>query len=186
MFTPYKNQEIFRQIFDEPNQFSWKHWSITDFVRLRQQKHWIMSHDVHKIRWLDSCWNLSHRYIRRQLWHTTICRFLIIQISIIKNRQIVVCQSCRRMCICLTNFNNQKPTNKYFKGSGFCHLTFLFPQFVLWSNFFKRQSFSRRGTSINDVRRFLAFFDLPTYPCPISSDFEKGTYLMTSDFDWPT
>ena len=33
-----------------------------------------------------------------------------------------------------------------------------------------------RGTSINDVLRFLAIFDLPTYlvptlPCPITSDF---------------
>ena len=33
------------------------------------------------------------------------------QISIIKNRQIVVCQRFRRICICLTNFNNQKPAN---------------------------------------------------------------------------
>ena len=41
-------------------------------------------------------------------------------------------------------------------------------------------------TSINNVPRFLAIFDLPTYLHPISSDFEKGAYLMTSDFVWPT
>ena len=38
------------------------------------------------------------------------------------------------------------------------------------------------GTSINDVPRFLAFFDLPTYPCPFSSHLEKAAYLMTSFF----
>ena len=30
---------------------------------------------------------------------------------VIKNRQIVVCKRFRRICICLTNFNNQKPAN---------------------------------------------------------------------------
>ena len=42
------------------------------------------------------------------------------------------------------------------------------------------------GTSINDVPRFLAFFDLPTYLCPIWSLLEKAAYLMTSFFVWPT
>ena len=31
--------------------------------------------------------------------------------------------------------------------------------------------FFNQGTSINDVRRFSAIFDLPTLPCPITSDF---------------
>ena len=44
----------------------------------------------------------------------------------------------------------------------------------------------RKGTSINDVPRFLAFFDLPTYPCPIWSHLEKAACLMTSLFVWPT
>ena len=39
-----------------------------------------------------------------------------------------------------------------------------------------------KGTSINDVPRFLAFFDLPTYPCPFWSHLEKAAYLMTSFF----
>ena len=39
-----------------------------------------------------------------------------------------------------------------------------------------------KGTSINDVPRFLAFFDLPTYLCPIWSLLEKAAYLMTSFF----
>ena len=43
-----------------------------------------------------------------------------------------------------------------------------------------------KGTSINDVPRFLAFFDLPTYLRPISSLLEKAAYLMTSLFAWPT
>ena len=47
-------------------------------------------------------------------------------------------------------------------------------------------SFWRVGTSINDVPRFLAFFDLPTYLCPILSLLEKAAYLMTSFFVWPT
>ena len=38
------------------------------------------------------------------------------------------------------------------------------------------------GMSINDVPRFLAFFDLPTYLCPIWSLLEKAAYLMTSFF----
>ena len=41
---------------------------------------------------------------------------------------------------------------------------------------------SSKGTSINDVPRFLAFFDLPTYLCPIWSLLEKAAYLMTSFF----
>ena len=45
---------------------------------------------------------------------------------------------------------------------------------------------SGKGTSINDVPRFLAFFDLPTYLRPISSLLEKAAYLMTSLFAWPT
>ena len=43
-----------------------------------------------------------------------------------------------------------------------------------------------KGTSINDVPPFLAFFDLPTYLCPIMSLLEKAAYLMTSFFVWPT
>ena len=39
-----------------------------------------------------------------------------------------------------------------------------------------------KGTSINDVPCFLAFFDLPTYLCPIWSLLEKAAYLMTSFF----
>ena len=39
-----------------------------------------------------------------------------------------------------------------------------------------------KGTSINDVPHFLAFFDLPTYLCPIWSLLEKAAYLMTSFF----
>ena len=88
--------------------------------------------EVYKIRRLDSlCWNLSDRHIciRRQLH---ICRFLIIQIS---------------------NFNHQKPANScvsklppnvclsdnfsIIKNRQISSLPFLFPQFVLWSNFFK-------------------------------------------------
>ena len=45
--------------------------------------------------------------------------------------------------------------------------------FALWSS---------KGTSINDVPHFLAFFDLPTYLCPIWSLLEKAAYLMTSFF----
>ena len=41
---------------------------------------------------------------------------------------------------------------------------------------------SVKGTSINDVPRFLAFFDLLTYLRPISSLLEKAAYLMTSFF----
>ena len=43
-----------------------------------------------------------------------------------------------------------------------------------------------KGTSINDVPRFLAFFDLPTYLSPIWSHLEKAAYLMMSFFVWPT
>ena len=43
-----------------------------------------------------------------------------------------------------------------------------------------------KGTYINDVPRFLSFFDLPTYLCPIWSLLEKAAYLMTSFFVWPT
>ena len=39
-----------------------------------------------------------------------------------------------------------------------------------------------KGTSINDVRRFLEIFDLPTYLCPIMSLLEEAAYLMTSFF----
>ena len=46
--------------------------------------------------------------------------------------------------------------------------------------------YSEKGTSINDVPCFLAFFDLPTYLCPIWSLLEKAAYLMTSFFVWPT
>ena len=42
------------------------------------------------------------------------------------------------------------------------------------------------GTSINDVPRFLAFFDLPTYLRPFLSHLEKAAHLMTSLFAWPT
>ena len=35
---------------------------------------------------------------------------------------------------------------------------------------------------INDVRRFLAIFDLPTFLRPILSDFDKATYIMTYPF----
>ena len=42
-----------------------------------------------------------------------------------------------------------------------------------------------KGTSINDVPRFLTIFDLPTYLSLILSYFDKATYLMTFQFDWP-
>jgi hypothetical protein len=42
------------------------------------------------------------------------------------------------------------------------------------------------GTSINDVPRFFAFFDLPTYLRPIWSHLEKAAYFMMSFFVWPT
>jgi hypothetical protein len=34
-----------------------------------------------------------------------------------------------------------------------------------------------KGTSINDVPRFLTIFDLPNYPSPILSYFHKATYF---------
>ena len=43
-----------------------------------------------------------------------------------------------------------------------------------------------KGTSINDIPQFSTTFDLHTYLSPISSYFDKATYLMTSHFDWPT
>ena len=43
---------------------------------------------------------------------------------------------------------------------------------------------THKGTFINDVPRFLAFFDLPTYVpfSPLWSPLEKAPYLMTSFF----
>ena len=37
-------------------------------------------------------------------------------------------------------------------------------------------------TSINDIQRFLAFFDLPAYLRPISSNVEKAAHFMMSFF----
>ena len=46
--------------------------------------------------------------------------------------------------------------------------------------------FFAKRTSTNDVQQFLVFFDLPTYPRPILSYDDKGTYLIMSDFVRPT
>ena len=56
----------------------------------------------------------------------------------------------------------------------------------LWQAILLFTFISLLGTSINDVRRFWPIFDLPTYLCPIWSDFAWPTYLMTSDFEKPT
>ena len=45
------------------------------------------------------------------------------------------------------------------------------------------ENYSTKGTSIIEVRRFLAICYQPTYLCPILSYLDKATYLMTADFD---
>ena len=64
--------------------------------------------------------------------------------------------------------------------------TKLFLDHVSQGSWSKTFWFFTWGTFINDVPRFLAFFDLPTYLRPIWSHFEKAVYFMMSYFVWPT
>ena len=66
---------------------------------------------------------------------------------------------------------------------GWENLVFCFQYLLTFIKDYNYVNYLTLATSINDVWRFFAFF---TYLCPISSDSEKGTYLMTSHFFYPT